>query len=56
MNYYKEQLEQVKPNTTEYAPTFKISANGNGKDTKHISLNKESATELIAWLNKNFIK
>lgn len=53
-DYYKSQLENVKPNLTQYAPTVKIFANGNGQDTKHLSLNNESAKVLIEWLENNF--
>jgi hypothetical protein len=53
-DYYKSQLDNVKPNLTQYAPTVKIFANGNGQDTKHLSLNNESAKELIKWLENNF--
>ena len=53
-DYYKSQLENVKPNLTEYPPTVKIFANGNGQDTKHLSLNNESAKVLIEWLENNF--
>src|SRR5574343_205330 len=53
--YYTNQLANVKPHTTEYAPTFKVFANGNGNDTKHISLNEESAAVLVSWLADNFI-
>lgn len=53
--YYKDQLNKVTPNKTEFAPTIKVFANGNGEDTKHLNLNKESAEVLIEWLTKNFI-
>jgi len=53
-NYYLDQLNRVKPGLTEYSPTVKIFANGNGEDTKHLSLNDESAKELIQWLKNNF--
>lgn len=52
--YYKNQLDNVKPNLTQYAPTVKIFANGNGQDTKHLSLNNESAKVLIEWLETNY--
>lgn len=54
-NYYKEELNKINPKLTEYAPTIKVFANGNGQDTKNLSLNKDSAKELIKWLNDNFI-
>ena len=53
-NYYLEQLNRVKPGLTEYSPSIKIFANGNGEDTNHFSLNDESARELINWLKNNF--
>ncbi len=53
--YYQDQLEKVYPFATEYAPTIKVFANGNGEDTKHISLNKESAKVLVEWLTRNYI-
>ena len=55
MNYYEEQLNRVQVGKTEYSPTIKVFANGNGEDTKHLSLNKESALELIHWLRINFV-
>jgi len=53
--YYSAQLEKVKPLATEYDPTIKIFANGNGEDTKHISLNFESAAVLVEWLTVNYL-
>lgn len=53
MSYYENELNKVTL-TGEHAPTFKIFANGNGEDTKHISLNDESAAALINWLKNNF--
>jgi len=53
--YYVSELNKVTPKVTIYPPTFKIYANGNGEDTKHISLNKESALVLINWLTNNFL-
>jgi len=55
MNYYKNQLAKIDPSKSEYAPTFKIFANGNGEDTNNISLSEESASELIFWLANNFL-
>ena len=52
--YYRSELAKVKPGMTEYSPTVKIFANTNGEDTKHISLNNESAKVLIEWLQNNF--
>lgn len=53
-NYYANQLDKVKIGMTEYRPTIKVFANGNGEDTKHMSLNDESAKTLIQWLKNNF--
>lgn len=55
-NYYIGELLKVNPKLTEYAPTIKIFANGNGEDTKHLNLNKDSAEVLINWLTENFVK
>ena len=52
--YYRSQLEKVKVGKTEYAPTIKIFANGNGDNTNHLDLNDESAKVLIEWLKNNF--
>ena len=54
-SYYLREFQNVTPNTTKHAPTIKIFANGNGEDTKHVSLNKQSATALIEWLKANFL-
>jgi hypothetical protein len=54
-SYYLRELNSVKPSATDHAPTIKIFANGNGQDTKHISLNQQSATALIEWLTENFL-
>ena len=53
-NYYKSELDKVKVGQTEYAPTIKVFANGNGENTKNLSLNEESARVLIEWLQNNF--
>jgi hypothetical protein len=54
--YYRDQLKGINPGLTEYAPTVKVFANGNGTDTNHLDLNRESAEALIEWLKANFIK
>lgn len=54
-NYYQTELSKVKPELTPYFPTIKIFANGNGEDTKNITLNEESSKELIFWLANNFL-
>jgi hypothetical protein len=53
--YYTYELNKVKVGLTEYAPTIKVFANGNGDNTKNLSLNKESAAVLIKWLTDNFL-
>lgn len=53
--YYQNELDKVQPNKTEYNSTIKVFANGNGQDTKHLSLNKDSAKVLIEWLQKNYL-
>lgn len=55
LSYYQAELNKVNPRLTQYAPTIKIFANTNGQDTKHISLNKESAEVLINWLTKYYL-
>lgn len=55
ITYYKGQLNRIQVNKTEYSPTIKVFANGNGTDTNHLSLNEESAKALIEWLQTNFI-
>ena len=55
MNYYQSQLNEVRPELTEYPPTIKIFANGNGLNTNNISLNQESCEALIFWLANNFL-
>lgn len=52
--YYNYELSKVQVGLTEYSPTIKVFANGNGDDTKHLSLNNESAKVLIEWLKNNF--
>jgi len=54
-NYYQKQLEQVNAGNKNEAPSIKIFSPKLGQDTKHISLNKDSATALIEWLQKNYI-
>lgn len=54
IQYYKDQLAKVKPHATEYAPTVKIFANGNGDNTHNMDLNKQSAKVLIKWLTKHY--
>lgn len=55
MNYYQQQLERINPSLTPNAPTIKVFANGNGTDTNHLNLNKESVHEIIYFLAQNFL-
>jgi len=54
-NYYLEQLKKVST-SGEYAPKIKIMG-GNTLDghTNWMDLNKESATEIVKWLNDNYL-
>jgi len=54
--YYQNQINAVNVNDPEFAPQFKIISPVGGKNTKHLNLNKQSATILIKWLQDNFIK
>lgn len=54
-NYYSQQLARVKPYLTEYAPSIKVFSNGNGEDTNFLTLNEETAKELIYWLSVNYL-
>ncbi len=55
VSYYREQLNKISINPkSEYASSVKVFGNGNGEDTKHLSLNQESAQDLINWLKDNF--
>lgn len=56
MGYYNDQLARIQVGKTEYNPTVKIFANGNGDSTNHMDLNPESAKALIEWLQSNFVK
>jgi hypothetical protein len=55
LDFYNSELSRVKVGLTDYCPTLKVHANGNGEDTKHISLHKESAKILVKWLTEKFI-
>lgn len=52
-SYYKTQLNKINLDS-EYAPKIKIS--GDGSETNHIDINKESAQALVDWLTENFLK
>lgn len=52
-SYYTRELNKVQTNS-DYAPTVQI-VGANGERTKHLSINKESAKDLIKWLQDNFI-
>jgi hypothetical protein len=55
ISHYSSEFEKIDAHATKYAPTIKIFANGNGEDTRHIDLNKKSATALIQWLTDNYL-
>ena len=50
--YYKDQLSKIEPNTIGYPARVQITK-GVVK-TNYLSLNNESATELVKWLKSNF--
>lgn len=50
--YYKEQLAKIEPKSLGPAATLQIKKCDN--KTNWLSLNDESATELVAWLRGNF--
>lgn len=54
LNYYYSQLEKIEIGKTEYLPTIKIFANGNGTDTNHLSLTPEMCGMLCSWLVSKF--
>lgn len=51
-NYYAEQLASIKSNG-EYGSKVKITGEGD-EATKWLSINDESATEIVKWLTQNF--
>ena len=53
VSYYQKQLNSIDING-EYPPSI-IVYDGQGGSTKQLSLNKESAKDLIQWLKNNFI-
>ena len=53
MSYYKRELEQI-DTKNQYAPTVQIK-DANGNKTKWLDINKESAQDLVVWLQNNFI-
>ena len=54
-SYVESELSKIKVGSTPYTPTLKVFANTNGSDTKHLSLSKENAVEIVKWLTENFI-
>lgn len=50
--YYEDQLKKVSSENPEYPRGFKIS--DNGTSTNWLSLNDESATELVKYLKKHY--
>lgn len=53
-NYYTKELEIINKGNNNFTPSIKIYGT-DGVNTKHISLNQESAKALIEWLEKNYI-
>lgn len=49
-NYYADQLAKI--GKSEYAPTIVVN-HETGK-TNHLSLNDDSATQLVKWLNDRY--
>jgi hypothetical protein len=52
-NYYKSELDKVDAKSGHPA-NIKITSPGFGNDTKWLSLNDESANELVKWLKQNY--
>ena len=53
-NYYEKQLNQINTKNVNFSPLIKV-FNINGlEDTKFLTLNKDSATALIKWLQNNY--
>lgn len=50
--YYKDQLEKIQANSLGHTTTIKIT--NNGVSTNWLSLNSESATQLVIWLKDNY--
>lgn len=51
--YYKDQFDKIKANDLGYPAQVKITKDG--KATHWLSLNDESASHLVKWLNDNFV-
>lgn len=51
MSYYKDELSKV--NAKDYPATIKVSGHG---ETKWMSLNEESAKEVVEWIKQNYLK
>ena len=51
-SYYTRELNTIQTNS-DFAPTVKVFG-ADGQSTKHLSLNKESASDLVNWLKENF--
>jgi len=51
-SYYTRELNTIQTNS-DFAPTVKVFG-ADGQSTKHLSLNKESASDLVNWLKVNF--
>lgn len=52
MGYYADQLNKIKPDSNSYEADVKIT--NNGISTHWLSLNTESANELVKWLKENY--
>jgi hypothetical protein len=50
MSYYKNQIQQITPETA----TIQLK-DDKGNSTKTLSLNEESAKDLINWLTANYL-
>ena len=50
--YYADQLARIKNPKSEYAPT--VVFNHESGKTNHLSLNDESATEIVKWLTAHY--
>lgn len=51
-NYYKDQLSILDPKNENFPTRIKLT--GINNQTKWMSLNDESANELVQWLKENY--
>lgn len=54
MNYYKDQLNKIITNGA-FPPSIVVHGQNKDGNTKHLSLNPESAQCLVDWLTTNFL-